>query len=48
MVKTEFRGVYPNLVFPVTYSGEVKANVLASLVNHLVSFEAISTKRSGA
>ena len=36
MIENELRGVFPYLVSPVTDSGEVKADVLAKLVNHLV------------
>lgn len=37
MVKTEFRDVFPCFVSPVADSGELKADVLARLVDHLVS-----------
>ena len=36
MIENELRGVFPYLVSPVTDSGEVKADVLAKLVDHLV------------
>jgi len=36
MIENEFRGVFPYLVSPVTDSGEVKADILAKLVDHLV------------
>jgi 4-hydroxy-tetrahydrodipicolinate synthase len=36
MIENELGGVFPYLVSPVTDSGEVKADVLAKLADHLI------------